>query len=339
MPNAVGLRNSAGEESNMPHRVACLLLTSWSLWVAAAPAAESPYPSRPIRIIVPFAPGGSTDVVARLVGQMLTEAWGQQVVVDNRAGAGGNIGMGLAAQASPDGYTLLAVSSSYMVNPTLYSKAPYDPHRTFAPITNAAAAPNVFTAHSSVPVKTMSELVALLRKDGKKFNIGTPGVGTTPDLSAELFKMTLKLDVVRVPYSGAGPAVAAIAGNQVPVACTILPPILPHIQAGRVRALAVTAEKRSPALPDVPTIGEVGFKGQEADTIAGFLAPAGTPKPVLNKLAGEMRRILAQPDVRERIGTQGFEIVASTPEQFAAQIKLEVEKWGKVIRAAGLKAD
>jgi tripartite-type tricarboxylate transporter receptor subunit TctC len=302
-------------------------------------AADSPYPSKPIRIIVPFAPAGSTDLVARLVGQKLTEAWGQQVVIDNRAGAGGNIGMGLAAQASPDGYTLLAVSSSYMVNPTLYAKATYDPYKSFTPITNAAAAPNIFTAHASLPVKGMTELINLLKKDGKKFNIGTPGVGTTPDLSAELLKMTLKLDVVRVPYSGAGPAVAAVVGNQVPIACTIMPPILPHIQAGRVRGLAVTSEKRSPALPDVPTMSEVGFKGQEADTIAGFLAPAGTPRPIMAKIVAEVRRILAQPDVRERIGGQGFEIVASTPEQFAAQIKLEVAKWGKVIRASGIKAD
>src|SRR5215213_10091198 len=163
-------------------RVAAMLVVLSSLAAAPVFAAEASYPSRPIRIIVPFAPGGSTDIVARIVGQKLTEAWGQQVVVDNRAGAGGNIGMGLAAQASPDGYTLLAVSSSYMVNPTLYSKAPYDPFRTFAPITNAAAAPNVFTVHASVPVKSMGELVNLLKKDGKKFNIGTPGVGTTPDL-------------------------------------------------------------------------------------------------------------------------------------------------------------
>lgn len=304
-----------------------------------AEAADSAYPSKPIRIIVPFAPGGSTDVVARLIGQKLTEAWGQQVVVDNRAGAGGNIGMGLAAHANPDGYTLLAVSSSYMVNPTLYSKAPYDPFRSFIPITNAAAAPNVFTAHASLPVKSMQELIALLRQDGKKLNIGTPGVGTTPDLSAELLKMTAKLDIVRVPYSGAGPAVAAVAGNQVPIACTVLPPVIPHIQGGRLRALAVTAGKRSSALPDVPTMAEAGFKGQEADTLAGLLAPTGTPKATVAKISSEVQRILAQPDIRERIAVLGFDVIASTPEEFAAQIRLEVDKWGRVIRSAGIKAD
>jgi tripartite-type tricarboxylate transporter receptor subunit TctC len=315
------------------------VLVALCLTPASALAAETPYPSHPIRIIVPFAPGGSTDVVARIIGQKLTEAWGQPVVVDNRAGAGGNIGMGLAAHANPDGHTLLGVSSSYMVNPTLYRQAPYDPFKSFLPITNAAAAPNVFTAHSSVPVRSMQELIALLRKDAKKFNIGTPGVGTTPDLSAELLKMTVKLDIVRVPYSGAGPAVAAVAGNQVPIACTVLPPVVPHIQAGRLRALAVTADKRSSALPDVPTMAEVGFKGQEADTLAGLLVPAGTPKAVVAKLSAEIQRILAQPDIRERIAAQGYDVIASTPEQFAAQIRLEVEKWGKVIRAAGIRVD
>ncbi|MGZ5126109.1 MAG: Bug family tripartite tricarboxylate transporter substrate binding protein [Burkholderiales bacterium] len=302
-------------------------------------AANPVYPSKPVRMIVPFAPGGSTDVIARLIGQKLSEVWGQQVVIDNRAGAGGNIGMGLAAHANADGHTMLAVSSSYVVNPTLYSNAPYDPFRSFVPITNAAAAPNVFTAHASVPVRSMQELIALLKKDGKKFNIGTPGVGTTPDLSAELFKMTAKLDIVRVPYSGAGPAVAAVAGNQVPIACTVLPPVVPHIQAGRLRALAVTADKRSSTLPDVPTMAEVGFKGQEADTLAGLLVPAGTPKPIINRISTEIQRILAQPEIRERIAAQGFDVIASTPEQFAAQIRFEVEKWGKVIRSAGIRVD
>ena len=320
-------------------RYLLLLFFPACFFSGAAFAADAAYPTRPIRIIVPFPPGGSTDVIARLIGQKLTESWGQQVVVDNRSGAGGNIGMGMAANASPDGHTILSVSSSYVVNPSLYSKTPYDPFKSFIPITNAAAAPNIFTAHASVPVKSIPELIALIKKDTKQFKIGTPGVGTTPDLSAELLKMTTKLDIVRVPYSGAGPAVAAIAGNQVPIACTVMPPIIPHIQAGRVRGLAVTAAKRSGALPDVQTMAEAGFKGQEADTLAGLLVPAGTPKAVVNKLSGEVLRILAQPDIREKISAQGFDVIASTPEQFAAQIRTEVEKWGKVIRSAGIKVD
>ncbi len=316
-----------------------ILFVLCSAVASSAFAAEATYPSRPIRIIVPFAPGGSTDIVARLVGQKLTEAWGQQVIVDNRAGAGGNLGMGLAAKSTPDGYTILSVSSSYMVNPTLYTKATYDPYKSFVPITNAAAAANVFSAHASLLAKSMQELIALLKKDGKKYNIGTPGVGTTPDLSAELLKMTLKLDIVRVPYSGAGPAVAAVAGNQVPIACTVLPPVLPHIQAGRLRGLAVTTAKRSASLPDVPTMAEAGFKGQEADTLAGFLLPAGTPKAVVDKITKEIHRILALPEIRDRIVGLGFYMIASTPDEFAAQIKEEVAKWGKVIRSAGMKID
>ncbi len=310
-------------------------------FAAAAPAAavEPAYPSRPVRIIVPFAPGGPLDVIARIIAQRLTETWGQQFVIDNRAGAGGNIGMGMAVNATPDGHTILAVSSSYMVNPSLYSKTPYDPFKSFMPITNAAAMPNVFTVHASVPVKSMQELIEAARKDARKFNIGTPGVGTTPDLSAELLRMTTKVDFVRVPYGGAGPAVAAVVGNQVPVACTALPPTVPHIQAGRLRALAVTAGKRAAVLPDVQTMAEAGFKGQEADTLTGLLAPAGTPKAIVSKLSGEILRILAQQDVKERLTGLGFDVIASTPEQFAAQIKVEVEKWGKVIRAAGIKVD
>ena len=302
-------------------------------------AGEPPYPARPVRMIVPFAPGGPTDVIARVIAQKLTEAWGSQVVVDNRAGAGGNIGMGIAATALPDGYTVLIVSSSFVVNPSLYAKIPYDPYKSFVPVTNAAASPNVFTVHPTVGAKTMQDLVALAKNNPKKYNIATPGVGTTPDLGAELLKMTAKIDVVRVPYGGAGPAVAAVVGNQVPIGCTALPPTTPHIQAGRLRALAVSGAKRSPALPDVATMAEAGFKGQEADTLQGILLPAGTPKAIVTKIHGDIVRILAQPDVKERVVGLGFDIVASTPEQFTAQIKTEIAKWGKVIRAAGIKAD
>lgn len=302
-------------------------------------AADAKYPARSVRMIVPFAPSGPTDVIARVVAQKLSEIWGDQVVVDNRAGAGGNIGMGMAANAPADGYTLLMVSSSYVVNPSLYKEIPYDPQKSFIPISNVAASPNVFVVHPTIPAKTLQELISLARKDGRKLNVATPGVGTTPDLSAELLKMTTKIDLVRVPYKGAGPAVAAVVGNQVPVGCTALPPTTPHIQAGRLRALAVTGAKRSSALPDVPTIGEAGFKGQEADTLQGVLVPAGTPKAIVVTISDALQKIMHQKDVQDRVATLGFDVVASTPEQFSAQIKTEVEKWGKVIRAAGIKAD
>jgi tripartite-type tricarboxylate transporter receptor subunit TctC len=308
---------------------------------AAPPAfsAEAAYPSRPVRMIVPFAPAGPTDVIARVVAQKLSELWGHQVVVDNRAGAGGNIGMGLAVTAPPDGYTVLVVSSSFVVNPSLYAKIPYDPYKSLIPVTNMAASPNVFTAHPSVAAKSMQDVAGLAKSNPRKYSIATPGVGTTPDLSAELFKMTSGVDIVRVPYGGAGPAVAAVVGNQVQLGCTALPPTTPHIQGGRLRALAVTASKRSSALPEVPTMAEAGFKGQEADTLQGVLLPAGTSKAIVAKVQADIAKVLAQPDVKERVAGLGFDIVASTPEQFTAQIKNEIAKWGKVIKAAGIKAD
>ncbi|MBI4194773.1 MAG: tripartite tricarboxylate transporter substrate binding protein [Betaproteobacteria bacterium] len=310
-----------------------------ALPLVASHAAEPQYPSRPVRLIVPFAPGGPTDTIARVIAAKLTESFGQQVVVDNRAGAGGNIGMGLAAGASPDGHTILLVSSSFVVNPSLYRKIPYDPYKSFALVSNIAASPNVFTAHPSSPVKSIGELINLVKANPGKHNIATPGVGTTPDLSARLIALTAKIDLTAVPYGGAGPAVAAVVGNQVPFGCTAMPPSTPHIQAGRLRALAVTSAKRSDALPNVPTMAEVGFKGQEADTLQGMMVPAGTPKAIVTRLHSEIVKIVKMPDVSKRVVELGFDIIASTPEQFAAQVRTEVEKWGKVIRTAGVQVN
>ncbi|MES2561151.1 MAG: tripartite tricarboxylate transporter substrate binding protein [Pseudomonadota bacterium] len=317
----------------------CLMTAVLAVAASVVVAAEPAYPTRPVRMIVPFAPGGPTDVIARVVAQKLTDVWSQQVVVDNRAGAGGNIGMGLASHSPPDGYTILFVSSSFVVNPTLYSKIPYDPYKSFVPVTNAAASPNVFTVHPSVPAKSMQELIALAKNSPGKFSAATPGNGTTPDLGVELLKLTTNADIVRVPYGGAGPAVAAVVGNQVQIGSTALPPTTPHITAGRLRAIAITGAKRSAALPDVLTMNEAGFKGQEADTLQGVLLPAGTSRAIVTKVHADIARVLALPDVKERVAGLGFDIVASSPEQFAAQIKTEIEKWGKVIKAAGLKAD
>jgi tripartite-type tricarboxylate transporter receptor subunit TctC len=307
--------------------------------LGAATAAAQDYPNRPVRMIVPFAAGGPTDVIARIVAIKLTEGLGQQVVVDNRAGAGGNIGMGLAAAASPDGHTVIVVSSSFVVNPGLYSSIPYDPYKSFIPVSNMAASPNVFTIHPTIPAKNMKELLTLVSADPKKFSIATPGVGTTPDLSAQLLKLTTKLDFITVPFGGAGPAVGAVVANQVPIGCTALPPTTPHIQGGRLRAIAVTSAKRVGAIPDVPTMAEVGFKGQEADTLQGLLVPAGTPKVVVDRLHGQVVKMMAQPDVRSRIEGLGFDIIASSPAEFAAQVKVEVEKWTKVVKAAGIKVN
>jgi tripartite-type tricarboxylate transporter receptor subunit TctC len=302
-------------------------------------AAEPQYPTRPIRFIVSFPPGATTDVIARIVGQKLTEAWGQQVVVDNRGGAGGNIGIGLAANASADGYTVLWVSSSLMVNPGLYKKIPYDPNKSFAPVSNLAASTHVFFAHSSQPVRTMAELIDSVKKDPRKYSMATPGIGTTPHISAHLLALDAKLDLVTVPYAGGGPSLAAVVGNQVPYGCQAIPPVTPHIRSGRVRALAVTNAKRSDIVPDVPTMAELGFKGHEANTITGMLVPAGTPKAVVNKLHAEAVRIMALPDVKARVAEMGFDIIASSPQEFTTQIREEVTKWGKVIKAANIQVE
>ena len=315
------------------------LVAALSLATGIAHAAEAQYPTRPIRIIVPFAPGAATDTIARLVAQKLTESWGQQVVVDNRPGAGGNIGMGIAAHAAGDGYTVLYVSSSYMVNPGLYKKPPYDPYKSFIPVSNLSASPHIFFAHASQPVKSMQELIATVKKEPKKYSMATPGIGTVPHLSANLLAIDAKLDLVTVPYGGGGPSLAAVVGNQVPFGCQAVPPVTPHVQAGRVRALAFTTAKRTSMFPDVPTMAELGFKGHESETITGMLVPAGTPPAIVRKLYTETARIIKLPDVSQRILEMGADVLVTTPQEFRAQIKDEVEKWKRVIATAGIKVE
>jgi len=310
-----------------------------SLSTSALAAAPAEYPTRPVRLIVPFAPGGPTDIIARLVSPRLTEALQHQVIVDNRAGAGGNIGMGLAAGATPDGHTLILVSSSFVVNPGLYKQLPYDALKSFAPVSNWAAMPNVFVVHPSVTAKTVQELVKLIQASPRKFSFATPGIGTTPDLSAVLLRLTLKLDAASVPYNGAGPAVGAVVANQVQLGSIALPPTVPHIQAGRLRALAVTSPKRSQVLAEVPTLAEAGYPGQEADTIQALLAPAGTAPAIVQRLYGESAKALARSDVKERIGSMGFDILASTPAELSAQVRAEVAKWSKVVKDAGIQVE
>lgn len=304
--------------------------------VFALQAAEGQYPTRPVRVIVPFAAAGPTDYVARIVAQKLSETWGQQFVVDNRAGAGGNIGMGIAANSAGDGYTLIFVSSSLMVNPSLYKKVPYDPHKSFAPISNIAASPHVFFTHPSQPVKSIAELIAAVKKDPKKYSISSPGIGTVPHLSSILLGLDAKIDLVIVPFGGGGPSLMAVVGNQTPFGCQAIPPVTPHIRAGRVRALAMTSEKRSEIVPDVPTMAELGFKGHEADTISGMLVTAGTPAAIVKKLHAETVRAILSPDVKAKIAEQGYDIVLSSPQEFTEKIKREVAKWGKVIKDANI---
>jgi tripartite-type tricarboxylate transporter receptor subunit TctC len=226
-----------------------------------------------------------------------------------------------------------------VVNPGLYGKIPYDSETSFAPISNWAAMPNVYVVHPSVPAKSMPELVKLIQSTGKKYSFATPGIGTTPDLAATLFRLTLNLDAATIPYNGAGPAIAATVANQVALGCMALPGVAPHILGGRVRALAVTSQKRAQILPDVPTMAQAGFTGQESDTIQALLAPAGTPAAVVQRLYDESAKALARPDIRERILPLGYDILASSPRELSAQIRAEVEKWRKVVKEAGIKVE
>jgi len=313
--------------------------------VLALPAmsrAQTPpgtYPDHPVKIIVPFAPAGPTDVVARLIAQKLSERLGRQFYIENVTGAGGNTGMGQAARAAPDGYTILFASSSYVVNPSLYPKIPYDPYKDFAPVTVAGDAPNILLVNPSVPAKTVRELIDYIKVNPGKISYASAGTGTTPHLSGELFRLSQKLDIVHVPFGGAGPAIQSLAGDHTPMAFTSLPPAIPLIKDGKIRALAVSAAKRVAALPNVPTLAEAGLPDQEADTMQAVLVPAGTPRPVIDLLYREIKAIVALPDIKERFEVLGLDPVANTPEEFAAQIKVEIDKWGKVIRGANIKME
>jgi tripartite-type tricarboxylate transporter receptor subunit TctC len=307
--------------------------------VGQVQAQTAGYPDRPVRIIVPFAPAGPVDVVARLVGQKLTERFGKQFFVENQAGAGGNLGMGNAAKATPDGYTILFVSSSYVVNPSLYARAPYDPFKDFIPVTVAGDVANTLIVHPSIPARSVKELVDLIKAGPAKYNYAHAGVGTTPHLSGELFRLAAGVDIVHVPFAGAGPALQSTVAGHTPIMFTTLAPAMPQIKAGNLRALAVMAKARAPALPDVPTMEEAGFKDQDADTFFAMLVPAGTPKAIVDQLYAETIRILKMPDVKERFAAIGVDVVGNTPDEFAAQIKAEVVKWGKVIKDANIKAE
>ena len=302
-------------------------------------AVAQEYPSRPIRIIVPFAPGGPTDVAARVIGPRMAEAWGQPVVVDNRAGAGGNIGMALAAKAPPDGHTVLFTSSSVVVNPTLYAKAGYDVFRDLVPVTRANTTPNILVVHPSVPARTVAELVALVRANPGKFSYATPGTGTTGHLSCEMLRVAARIDMQHVPFNGAAPAVTSLVGNQTPIGCLGLPPAQPQLKSGALRAIAVTSAQRWKQNPDVPTMVESGFPGFVNDLMTGVFVPAGTPAAIVKRLHAEIARIVMLPDVQDRLGPLGFEPVANSPAQFARQVREEVEMYGKVIREAKIQAD
>lgn len=311
------------------------LALSGNAW-AQAPS----FPSKPVTIVVPFSAGGTTDILARIIGQGLTTELGQPVVVDNRAGAGGNIGAAAAAKAPADGYTLfMGTVGTHAINASLYKKMPFDPVKDFTPLTRVANVPNLLVANPAQPFKTVGELITYAKANPGKVNFGSSGNGSSIHLSGELFKSLAKVDMVHVPYRGSAPAVTDLLGNQIAIMFDNMPSAIQHVRTGRLRPLAVTTAKRSPELPDVPTIAEAGLPGYEATSWFGLFAPAGTPAPVVSRLHAAIVKVLAQPDVKKKISEQGAEVHSEKPEQFAAFIKAESAKWGKVVRESGASVD
>ena len=303
----------------------------------AAGALAQSYPGRTIKLVVPSSPGGGTDIVARILGQKLSERLGQQFVVENRAGAGTIIGNDAVAKSAPDGYTLLMGLSTLAINPSMYANLPYDALRDFAPISQAVSAPNILTLHPSVPAKTVKELIALAKAKPGSLTFGSAGMGTSPHLSGELFKSLARIDMVHVPFKGSGQSVISQLAGEIAANFPSVPTAMPYIKAGRLRGLAVTTAKRAQALPDVPSIAESGLPSYEATQWFGLLAPAGTPRSVIDRLYQESSRALRTDELRERMTAEGLEVVAGTPEEFAAYIRAETAKWAQVIKAAGIK--
>jgi tripartite-type tricarboxylate transporter receptor subunit TctC len=306
--------------------------------ILAVPAFAQSYPDKPVKMIVPFAAGGPTDVIARLVAQKHSEAWGQQVYTENVPSGGGNTGAGMVAHAAPDGYTILAVSTSFIVNPSMYDKVPYDPIKDFAPITLVAASPNILFVNPQVPAKSVKELIELVRSNPGKYSYAQPATGSTPHLAGELFKLKFNLDLVTVPFNGASLAVNSTIGGHTPIAFTALPPAMANIKEGKLRGLAVLADKRSAALPEVPTMAEAGISDLESDTLTGIVAPIGTSPDIVNRWNAEIVKMVADPVIKKRLGELGFEPVANKPAEFGARIKTEIAKWDKVVRDAHIRA-
>ena len=318
------------------HRAALILAAA----LAASAAHAGVYPSKPIRFVVAFPPGGGTDIIARSIAQKLAERLAQQVLVDNRPGAGGNIGTDIVAKSAPDGYTLLMGSAGPLaINASLFAAMPFDPVRDLAPVTLAASTPNVLVVQPSLKATTVTELISLAKAHPGEINFASSGHGTPAHLAGELFNSMAGVKLVHVPYKGATPALADLLGGQVQLMFSTMPPALPHVKDGKLRALAVTSAKRSPATPDLPTVDEAALPGFEANTWHGVVVPAGTPASIVAKLNREIVAILHLPEIVERLSSQGAEPVGSTPEEFAAYIRSETTKWAKVVRESGARAE
>ena len=323
-------------------RVICFLylsLLASGVWPqATSTSSGQAYPAKPVRIVVPFSPGGSTDVTARILAQKLTDAWRQQVIVDNRTGAGGNIGADVVAKAAPDGYTLLLATTGVMaINHHLYRGMSYDAARDLAPITQIGALPLILVIHPSLPVKSVKELIAIAKSKPGQLTFASSGVGSATHMTAELFRLMAGVDIVHIPYKGSGQSLIDVISGEVAIAFDQITSSLPQVEAGKLRAIAVTSARRFPSVPNLPTVAEAGVPGYESVSWNGIAAPAATPRDVVNRIQAEIARTLMLPDIKERFARDGIEPVGSTPEQFAAHIRAERTKWEKVVKAAGIK--
>jgi tripartite-type tricarboxylate transporter receptor subunit TctC len=312
----------------------------FAMSAAAPPHAAETYPVKPVRLVVPFAPGGGTDIIARLIAQSLGESWGHTVVVDNRTGAGGVIGVSLVAKSNPDGYTMLLASNGPLTYlPALSSKLPYDPEKELAPISLVAGQPFVVTASNASGIASIKDLIAAAKSQPEKVRYASGGPGGASHLGTELLKMMAGISMLHVPYKGTGPGLTAVLGGEVQLVLVGISSAIPHVKAGRAKALAVTTATRSPALPDVPTVAEAGVPGYEFDVWYGMLYPAGTPTAIVSKAAKEIARLSKQPTVRERFAAGGMDAMSSTPQEFVALIRKDAAKWKKVVTAAKIKIE
>jgi tripartite-type tricarboxylate transporter receptor subunit TctC len=307
--------------------------------IAPAQSVAQKFPEKPIRFIVPFPPGGGNDILARVLAPKMAEFLGQPVVIDNRAGAGGNIGTDLAAKSPPDGYTIVIASNQVTMNPALYAKLPFDIEKDFAPVALAASVPIVLVVHPSVPANNVRDLIALAKANPGKYNYSTPGAGTPQHIAFEVFNHSAGTKVTHVPYKGTGPAIADLIAGQVQTAFGTLPSLEQHVKAGKLRALAIATPKRSQSMPNVPTVAEAALAGFDVPLWYSILAPAGTPAPILARLSADVAKALATPEVRDRLVSQGFEISYLPPEQMSALMKGDIARWGKALREIGLKLD
>ena len=322
-----------------PHILLTLAQIYFGLFLITSHAQAQDYPNRPIKVIIPFAPGGPSDIVGRVLMQQISENLNKPIIIENKPGAGSNIGIQQVARATPDGYTLLLVSSTFVINPSLYPNAGFDPIKDFSIIALPVSSPNILVVNPSFPAKDIREFFTIVKASPGKYDYASPGGGTGPHLSAELLKLKMNLDISHIPYNGGGPALQAVLGNQVPIGLSALPPAVPQVKAGAIRALAITSTTRSPSLPDVPTLKESGVTDFEGDTLQFIAAPAGTPPAIIQKLNQEISKALENPELKNKLIGMGYLTYNYTPEHTTQKVKMEIDKWAKVIQSRNIKPE